>query len=193
MNDERRQCLLKMISFFVPYGESGQDRFVYEKLIRPNGKKGYIGTFLDVGCNDYRWNNNSYGLETFFGWKGLLVDNDPVMVQLCRATRKNPVIEGDAVSVDWLGECKEHDIGMDIDYLSLDVDDFLHCAILENFIKLGFSFKIITVEHDRYVNGDEPRNSIRKVLFGAGYILSRPDVRCPAGGEYEDWWTNAKI
>ena len=59
------------------------------------------GNVLDIGCNDYRYNSNTYALEQL-GWAGVLIDNDPKMVKLCYENRINTVIEADATKIDWV-------------------------------------------------------------------------------------------
>lgn len=167
------------------WSQAGQDKYVYENLPSP-------GTLLDIGCNDPFACSNSCTLEGQ-GWTGLLVDLDAEMVAYCNRTRRNPAIVEDATKADWKKICAEHNLGLAIDYLSLDVDG-PELMVLENLIAAGFSFKIITCEHDRYHRGDGPRNAIREFLIAQGYTLAVPDVKVfdnnyPKGVEYEDWWS----
>jgi hypothetical protein len=169
---------------FISRSQAGQDRFAYDHVISP-------GTFLDIGCNDPIFNSNSYALEQA-GWRGLLVDFDAAMVELCKTIRTNPVILADATKVHWSGICSEYDLPNQIDYLSLDVDG-PELLVLMNLISDGLSFRAITCEHDRYHRGDGPREAIRCFLIDHGYTLAVGDVKVfdqhyPNGVEFEDWW-----
>jgi hypothetical protein len=168
-------------------GQAAQDRFAYEQIVVPFLRS---CTFIDCGANDPHWNSNSFFLESI-GWKGLLIDIDPAMCELCRQSRISPVIQADASTIDWAQLCNEHNFSKRFDYLSLDIDDYLHCIVLQNMIDAGLSFKVITVEHDRYANGDHPRDAIRRLLLNAGYTLAVPDVTVNIDGkwfEFEDWF-----
>jgi hypothetical protein len=169
---------------FISFSQAGQDKFAYEHALTP-------GTFLDVGCNDPVSNSNSLALEQL-GWKGILIDLDADMINLCKQRRTSPAILQDATTVDWAALCEEHAIPLAIDYLSLDVDG-PEIEVLKNLFAAGLSFKVITCEHDRYHRGDGPRDAIRKFLLERGYVLAVPDVKVydeyyPNGVEFEDWW-----
>lgn len=167
---------------FVSRSQAGQDAWVHEQLPQTDG------TFLDIGCNHPSYNNNSYSLE-LLGWRGLLMDLNPEWVACCRAHRASPVVHADALLVDWPAVVK---FGPEIDYLSLDIDDWPNQppktpVVLANLFAAGFSFRAITVEHDRYRLGDGIRNSQRELLTAHGYRLLVADV--PHDNlEYEDWW-----
>jgi len=172
------------MSEFISRSQAGQDRFAYDHMPSP-------GTFLDIGCNDPITNSNSYALEQI-GWRGLLVDFNKEMADLCKQRRTSPVILGDATQIDWNVICFEHGLTKNVDYLSLDVDG-PELVVLQNLFAAGLSFKAITCEHDRYHRGDEPRNAIRQLLWNKGYTLAMPDVKVfdqhyPKGVEFEDWW-----
>lgn len=169
---------------FSSRSQAGQDRFAYEII-------GSTGTFLDIGANDPITNSNSYALEQM-GWKGLLVDFDEAMVNLCKTRRTNPVILADATKVNWTEVCSQNGLTKNIDYLSLDVDG-PELTVLMNLVSEGFSFRVITCEHDRYHRGDAPRESLRCFFIGHGYTLAKGDVKVydqhyPNGVEFEDWW-----
>jgi len=178
------------MSDFVSYSQAGQDIFVYEQLVKPSD---YVsGTFLDIGCGFPSQINNTVALEKL-GWTGLLVDMDHERVEMCKNERKSPVIEHDATTLDYAAACDEHHLGRAIDYLSLDIDDQPGDAskaliVLKNLLAAGFSFRLITCEHDRYRLGDSGRNSIRELLLANSYTLARADVT-HHDLEFEDWWT----
>ena len=86
------------MSDFQSYSQAGQDRFIYELLVKRAGIQ--QGTFLDIGCGHPSSYNNSFALERL-GWLGLLVDihEDPEL----RANRTSPITIGDACSIEWSG------------------------------------------------------------------------------------------
>lgn len=60
----------------------GLDRRVIELL--PQGS----GTFLEIGANDGYSQSNTYHLERFKGWRGILVEPLPSLFVICRAHRR---------------------------------------------------------------------------------------------------------
>ncbi len=172
---------------FISCSQVGQDAFVYEKF------GNLVGTFLDVGCGHPVVMNNTVALERL-GWKGLLVDSNPAMVELCRKNRTSPVFEGDATKIDWLVLCDRYGLERKIDYLSLDIDDqpgqeSKALCVLENLVSAGFQFRVITCEHDFYRLGDGVRKAIREFLQQNFYDLSVADVS-DDNLLFEDWWTH---
>jgi hypothetical protein len=169
--------------------EAGQDHFAYEQ----NGYK-KNGSFLDIGSNEPIANNNTYALETEAGWRGWLLDIEAAYAEPSRLLRKSPFIAADATTLDWsfLGSVSL------LDYLSLDIDENENrdraLTILYNLISAGYRFRCMTVEHDAYRYGDNPRAGLRKLLLEAGYTLAHADVeiRKGCGKPFEDWWVLTK-
>jgi hypothetical protein len=168
------------MSDFKSSGQAGQDAFAYQQI-------GADGTFLDIGSNDPFYNSNSLSLEQM-GWRGLAVDFDAKMVELFRGHRRTPVLFSDATQVDWKTVLTSHQLGPVIDYLSLDIDG-RELLVLQNLVAAGFSFRVITVEHDAYDRGDSTRAPLREYLLAQGYTLAQPDVCWREGSPFEDWWT----
>jgi hypothetical protein len=170
--------------------EQGQDLFAYESV--PGGQ-----TFLDVGCGNPIYNNNTFILE-HLGWRGVLIDIDHRWAEPSKVFRTSPFIEADVLKVDWRDITQTNNLGPEIDYLSLDVDDHPDFEsysktfrALENIVNAGLRFRAITVEHDAYRTGAEPRSSIRKFLRDHGYKLFRADVSCrppDPNWSFEDWF-----
>lgn len=158
------------------YSQAGQDRFVHALLIDGLGIK--QGTFLDIGCAGLEW-SNSRMLEEL-GWTGWLIDCQQ------QAERRNPFICGDATRIDYSF------LPQEADYLSLDVDD---CSLkaLEQVLKSGTKFKVITIEHDAWRFGDTQRMPMREILRKAGYDLVCADVSCEDGFPFEDWHVSPEL
>jgi hypothetical protein len=174
--------------------EQGQDIFAFEQIQKLNG------TFLDVGCWDPTRNNNTYALEQL-GWRGLLIDIDSHWSSEVVRHRKSPFIEADATKIEWQALCMDHQLGAHIDYLSLDVDDkdeepiSKTLTVLKNIIGYGITFQAITVEHDAYRLGNEPRTSIRQFLLANGYRLFRENISCrppDPNWAFEDWFVGVR-
>jgi hypothetical protein len=164
---------------FLSQSQVGQDAFAHSLI-------GNSGTFLDIGCGDQN-GSNTLALE-WIGWTGYLVELDHKRAEWCRQNRRSPIIEGDATRIDW-GLCSKREF----DYLSLDIDDVKGedskiVKVLLDLLNAGFTFKVMTIEHDSYRIGNGTRDEVRAILPARGYMLAREDVKCK-GNPFEDWWT----
>lgn len=72
----------------------GQDQWVH-KVVYPHLK--HPGYFVDIGAYDGVDGSNSYYFEKILGWKGILVEPDPITSEKCRQYRSNTV---EQVAVD---------------------------------------------------------------------------------------------
>ena len=146
------------------------------------------GTFLDIGCYLPEKFNNTHLLEQH-GWTGLAIDIVDYSEEWQRRT--TPFICADALECDYnilLWESPHV-----IDYLSIDVEgEGDRFAVLERVMK-SREFKIITIEHDRYVKGytGSEAKPQRDLLTKLGYFLLCEDVKADTR-EFEDWWVNPK-
>lgn len=166
------------------YSEAGQDQFAYEKC-------GDNGTFLDMGCAWPDKCSNTLGLEER-GWRGLLVDKNETFVDMCRKVRASPAIVAMAEEIDWGNICAALNLGPIIDYLSLDLDEGAEMPVLRSLASAGIVFRVITVEHDAYSQGDKHRGPQREFLLSQGYFLERPNICNSSNLAFEDWWTRRK-
>ena len=171
------------------YSQCGQDIFVYNMLEINNG------TFLDLGCYLPKNINNTYLLE-LNGWSGISIDI--INYNKEWEERENPFIQQDCMNTNLDELLDFHYNNKVIDYLSLDMevlgDRF---KLLEKVLKTKYSFKIITIEHDSYLNDDYVINEKlpqRELLKHNGYILVCGDVSQKDHPTlfYEDWWVNSK-
>ena len=174
-----------MITNFNSCSEAGQDRFVFQLLVRPGNR--LDGSFLDIGaCNPIR-KSNTYALERL-GWSGWLVERNWPLVELLSKQRTSTVVHADATKVDWSF------LPISVDYLSLDVDrDTL--AVLRTLPLTRVEFKIITIEHDAYAyrDGNKLRGPEREALTAAGYCLICGNVAVVPGKPFEDWWVHLSL
>jgi hypothetical protein len=159
------------------YSQAGQDRFVYEVLIKTGVLQHAMGTFIDIGCAGNEL-SNTRALEEM-GWLGLLVDIAPQPETTKRPSR---FMQADATKADLMIRWST------VDYLSLDVDEATLDA-LKNLPLDKVRFRVITIEHDAYRFGDKLRPFEREILTKAGYKLICADVCNPV--PFEDWWVDA--
>lgn len=171
------------------YSQSGQDLFAWEC----NGRKS-DGLFLDVGANGPIDISNTFALE-WYGWRGLLVDNSPESMLACEKLRESPFYLTDASKPqDWMGAFAMMDEALGkkagstkvFDYGSFDID-FSTLDCLRNLPLKEVTFRVITVEHDLYRNGQAYRDAIHSHLFDHGYALIAANV-CDQGLPFESWF-----
>ena len=167
------------------FSQAGQDLFVLSAL---DGKRN--GVFLDLGCNEPIQINNTYLLESGFGWTGLSIDIDERFFELF-VFRKSKTLIADCTKLDW-----DHVIDLlgtaFVDYLSLDLEPpetTLACLKTIPFDRLEFS--VITFEHDAY-RSDLVRAPSREIFEAKGYVRVCSDVRVN-GYVFEDWYCNPRV
>ena len=148
-----------------------------------------VGTFLDIGCYYPASLNNTIKLEAN-GWTGLAIDI--VDYSDMWKSRTTPFVCADALTYDFTAALTDFpDV---IDYLSLDVEgDGDRYKVLVNVLSSMHTFKIITIEHDRYKKGhlESEATPQRELLTEMGYFLLCEDVIADFR-PFEDWWVNPK-
>ena len=163
--------------------QAGQDLWVWEVT----GHK-TDGTFLDIGCGNLTQCNNTYALERQ-GWRGLLVDLTGHEEGI--PERNSPFLAADATKLDWVSVLIAVGLPMRITYGSFDIDGGT-ADLIEKFPFDTVSFDVITVEHDLYHAGPEPKRRITDRLAKFGYVTICDDVKiCIPGynidGPFETW------
>lgn len=161
------------------YSQVGQDIWALEKSGYKNN-----GFYIEIGAYDPTNLSNTLLLEEK-GWNGISFELSDIKKAWSKK-RKNKLVICDATKFDFLNFFISNDVPNNIDYLSLDIDEYsLSCL---EILPLGnYNFNSITIEHDEYIRGSEMKNKMREILFSHGYTLSCPDVShndCI----YEDWW-----
>lgn len=168
------------------YSQAGQDVFV---LMCLNGKRD--GTFLDLGCGHPIQINNTYLLESEFGWYGLSVDSNYDLVSLYPNSRKSLSEVVDATKIDFDSVLYKYESNH-IDYLSLDLEPAsVTLSALKNIPLDKLEFSVITFEHDMYRFGGNFRDESRQIFSHFGYKIICSDVRFQ-NNIYEDWYFNPK-
>lgn len=168
------------------YSQFYQDFFVLTML---NGKK--HGSYLEIGCGDPFYGNNTALLEKEFNWEGTSVDISKDVIDKFKKARNSSTINKDATKIDYEKVLK----GRDVDYLQIDCDPAL--TSLQVLFQIPFEshrFAVITFEHDHYLDEtDSIRDRSRSYLESLGYELIIGDVAMNKFNSLEDWWIHSEL
>ena len=178
------------------YSQMHQDMFLLCVL---NGKTN--GKYLEIGGHHPIEVNNTYLLETKFNWTGVSVDLDQQWVEPFSSYRKNKLIIGDATKLDYDDILTTNGIGLDLDYMSVDVDPPMGTfRALKQALSGKIKSKVITFEHSAMLDGEgqQARMEGRKLLEDLGYMMIVKNVSNigvsahDLGTAYpvEDWWVD---
>jgi hypothetical protein len=160
------------------YSQAGQDVWVLQKI----GNKGF---FVDIGAHDGVESSNTYALEKA-GWSGICVEPNEAAVNKYTVRRRWEVM--------YAGRGKVIP-GMPaiVDYLSIDVDGEDE-QVLKEFPFDKVYVRLITIEHNQYLEGFERQQRIYEYLSKQGFLRTNKDVKCLDpnyfGLIYEDWYEN---
>lgn len=172
------------------YSQCGQDIFVINII------KEHTGKFLDLGCSLPKKINNTYLLE-LNGWTGISLDIQDFSSQW--KERKNPFIQSNCLTEDYNHLLPKHYDSNLIDYLTLDMEAIGdRYKLLKKILDYNYEFKVITIEHDGYINENfirEEKLPQRQLLKSKGYRLLCSDISHPNAPNlfFEDWWVNPKF
>lgn len=193
----------KTTEFPLSNSQASQDLFV---LLMTQYKRG--GTFLEIGSNDPVKTNNSFLLESAYGWTGIMVEYDATFKDAYKSLRPGSKhVFQDARTVDYAGLIgslgQETSVSLcTMDYLQIDLDvnnrstlDTLE--ILDKTVFDTTKFAVVTFEHDIYT-GDyfDTRAKSREIFGRRGYQLVCPDVAVFFNGarcEFEDWYVHPDL
>ena len=176
-------------------GEANQDIFAIKMS---NHKRN--GVFVEIGSQNYRHTNNSYGLEKQYNWSGLMVEYDGKYLSEYKAYRTNShhIIQ-DATTINFKNEFEKLSFPKEIDYLQidLDVDNRSTLTTLENIdsqVMNDYKFAAVTFEHDIY-RGDyfNTREISRNIFERRGYIRVFSDVKQENSFQFEDWYVHPDL
>jgi hypothetical protein len=170
------------------YSQSMQDMFVLSVL---NGKKN--GVYVEIGADKPRVINNSYLLESEYGWTGVSFEIESDKVEYFNTIRKNQCIFADATKFDYKNLFDERGYPKQIDYLQLDCDPpqiTLEC--LKKLPLEDYRFSVITFETDLYAGGQEVQKEHWEILSSLGYQRVVKNVK-NEGNPYEDWWIDPLV
>lgn len=152
------------------------------------------GFCVDIGSCHSIISNNTYFFQDL-GWTSISVEIEPGY-NSSYSTRKSGVhLNTNALEVDYKQVFEENEFPKSIDYLSLDVDT-ISLDVLKILPLDEYRFKVITIEHDRYVYGDTYSDPQREILKSHGYKLLCSNVYVEQPGyegkefPFEDWWVD---
>ena len=161
------------------------------------------GYFLEIGSNHPTTHSNSYLMEKYYNWKGLMIEYDGGFESSYKAMRPNSHYHiGDARTAPYYDLLKKYSFPKEIDYLQIDLDvdnrstldtlELLHRTVLNEY-----RFATITFEHDIY-RGDffETRQKSREIFISRGYHLLFADVSVFFEGrecQFEDWYIHPSL
>lgn len=189
------------------YSQAGQDEWVYDLV-------GDKGVFVDVGAYDGIQTSNTYFLEQK-GWTGICIEANADVFKILERNRKainvNMAVTyhkgfctfgNDSIGGNKLVECDlldnilaDNNISKQIDYLSLDIEGH-ELTVLTHFDFDTWKVRLMTVEHNLYLEGTERKNKIFDLLSARGFTRVKEDVKCLDTNPlyylqpYEDWYEN---
>jgi len=170
------------------YSQALQDLFVLSIL---NGKKN--GTYVEIGAGHPTNINNSYLLESVFGWRGVSYEIQEDLANYFNETRTNKCICADATTTDYTRSFESNNLPARIDYLQVDIDPSEQS--LESLKRLDlneYRFSVITFEHDAYQGKQHVVDESRKILRSYGYQCVASNVK-NQGHPFEDWYVDPSI
>ena len=169
------------------YSDAKQDQFAANIL-----KFKRDGYCVDIGSCHSVISNNSYYFQGL-NWTSISIEIERGETE-SYSTRTNGVhLNKNALEVNYKETFEEYEFPKSIDYLSLDIDT-LSLDVLKILPLDEYRFKVITIEHDAYVFGDEYRDPQRNILTSHGYLLVCSNVYVEQPGyegkecPFEDWW-----
>lgn len=172
------------------HGQAYQDLFVLSCL---DGKRD--GTYLEIGSAGPYYGNNTAILEEEFGWFGFGVDFDEKFVNDYRSKRNNPILQQNALEIDYDLLLEGYAKDGIIDYLQLDCEP--SSITYEIMTKIPFDkykFAVITYEHDHYQDRTKSyRKKSREYLTSRGYELVVSDVSNDGNSSFEDWYVHPDL
>lgn len=174
------------------YSQAKQDLFV---AAMHQGKQN--GTWLEIGCYQPEFINNTMMLEKYFGWKGVSIDKGIGLTEHWKNKRPNSDFRNlDVFELDW------NTVPNFFDYVQIDIDPVEHnLQILETLLE-NRKFATLTFEHDFFSGSEQSslvREKSRNLLSQYGFEMIANDVTIlPDDGRscnnnpmwFEDWWAH---
>ena len=175
-------------------GQALQDKFVLTIL-----KQKRNGFFLEIGSNHPININNSYVLETSYGWKGIMVEYDSAFLPLYQTHRPNSIhVINDATTVDYKSIMDNNHFPKNMDFLQIDLEanngsTIRTLELLDTTVFDTYKFATVTFEHDIYhTNFDNTRSKSRDIFRKRGYARIFSDISYK-GNPFEDWYVHPDL
>jgi FkbM family methyltransferase len=197
------------------YSQANQDRWVYEVLSHKTN-----GFYVDIGAYDGIQTSNTYIFEKYLDWKGICIEPNATAYQNLITNRNSKNIM--CALSDYDGFCNflgdkiidknnantpcftletiltENSAPKQIDYISIDVEGHEY-DILKNFDFGKWNIKLMTIEHNLYIEGSIYKDKIYELMTQNNFIRIVEDVVCldsnPAyfNKIYEDWYISSEF
>ena len=175
-------------------GQAAQDLFVLTCL-----KEKRAGIFVELGSNDPQVINNTWLLETVYGWRGLMVEADRGWAAAYVSSRPHSTaILDDATRIDYTAEFAAAGFPATLDYLQIDLEPSNGSTIaalehLNETVMDHYKFATVTFEHDSYTGDHHATRDRSRAIFEArGYVRVFGDV-CNDSQPYEDWYVHPDL
>jgi hypothetical protein len=158
------------------------------------------GTFIEIGANQPIYINNTYLLESKFGWRGISIDMDSEFkTAFSNYKRTSRFILNNALDVDYEKEFILSNFPKQIDYLSLDIEPSIQTLNCLKKLPLdNYRFNVITYETDFYdqsigkAQAESIRAESREILLSKGYTLINGNVSDLLDSyPFEDWYVDS--
>ena len=169
--------------------ESHQDRFAISIL--KNKRNGF---FVELGSASPKFSNNTFFMELYLGWHGIMVEMDPKYEASYKEIRHNSVhVMKNALDIDYKELFKKHNVPKNIDYLQVDLDVNNNSTLellykLEKEVMDEYKFACITFETDHYLDRNNTKEISREIFKRHGYELVFC-IKVPnTDKEFEDWY-----
>ena len=169
-----------------------QESFVISMLQEKVG-----GYYVEVGSGHPFKDNNTFILESIFGWHGFGLDLNDKNIFDYNKDRKNPSILADAITFDYKEYFKNNNFPKQIDFLQIDIDSSTwqeskhsgdgNLLALINVPLTEYRFSVIIFEHECISNYKNKgvKDTQREILSALDYVL------VGSTGQ-EDWWVDPK-
>ncbi len=188
--------------------QTKQDLFVH-KLLKYTG-----GYFVDIGAGTgglrgypEGFYSNSYFFEKFLRYEGIAIDYDLDWHNEAKRYRTCQLVCQDLLEVNINDVLNRQGCPLEIDYLSIDVDD-AQLKVFTEFDWSKYRFKVLTLEHNLFQalpgcpqnHSEDHRAKIlsehtlyRDTLREYNYHLLWGDVKLDGCGPVEDWWVDEEL
>jgi uncharacterized protein YqkB len=180
------------MTFNLRTSQSFQDVFAYQIV-------GNNGTYIEIGAREPISMSNTYNLETEGGWTGFSLEIDKSFEPLWnnQNQRKNAIFWEDALTFNYSKKAKKLSLSQHVSYLSCDIEPPANTFnALQLVVSQGFTFDVITFEHDRYSFGNGIEDAANEFLIAHGYKPAVVDVYTYRKNKkiyYETWYVKNHI
>jgi hypothetical protein len=182
------------------HSQAWQDQFVDLLLMSDDGQLKKTGYFVDVGAGTQQEiDSNSIVFERR-GWQGIAIDSDPTrLVDRSCICETCFIGDGSNNTVTLSKVLNKNNAPNIIDYLSVDIEGYDLMAV-QSLVDNGYTFKVLTIEHNLYCQGSTFKDNIFNYLSSMGYIRIVDNVGDHADIDnlhrryfFEDWYIDPRV